>query len=88
MTVCVVVGCRELVCLNRVTGEPSKKCQRHRDLHAAQNNLSRLKQQQAMQEMRARSDAYDGLVSSVNTLTEELRTCRAENDKLRQKLRK
>ena len=87
MSECVVVGCRKVVCVNK-NGEKSSKCQHHKDLHAAQNRLSYLKAQQSKQEMMERAKAYDGLVSTINTLTDELRAARAENDKLRHRSHK
>lgn len=87
MAECVVVGCRKQVCMNK-NGQPSTKCQLHKDIHAAQNRMSYLNQKKLMEEMRMRAEAYDGLVKTVNSLTDELRASRAENEKLRQRSKK
>lgn len=87
MAECVVVGCRKQVCMNK-NGQPSTKCQLHKDIHAAQNRMSYLNQKRLMEEMRLRAEAYEGLVKTVNSLTDELRACRAENERLRQRPKK
>lgn len=87
-SVCVVVGCRNPVRVSRKTGLPCQKCEHHGKLHDAQNKISYLKKQKQLQEMRVQSEAYGELVSTVNTLTDQLRACKAENDKLRQRLQK
>jgi hypothetical protein len=87
MAECVVVGCRKQVCMNK-NGQPSTKCQLHKDIHAAQNRMSYLNQKRQMEEMRMRAEAYEGLVKTVNSLTDELRAYRADNEKLRQRAKK
>jgi len=83
---CVVVGCRQPARQGE-HGQTFLKCEHHAQLHAAQNRLSYLKQKQKYQDMLEQSRAYPELVKTVNTLTEELRACKAENDKLRQRLK-
>jgi hypothetical protein len=83
---CVVIGCRQPVKIG-VSGRPCLKCEHHAELHAAQNRLSYLKQKQKYQDMLEQSRAYPELVRTVNTLTEQLRACQADNDRLRQRLK-
>lgn len=85
MSVCTIVGCRKMVCISKVTNLPTKMCQDHRDIHASRNRISSLRRAQKMQQLREQANAYDELVRTVQTLSEELRASKAENEKLRKR---
>lgn len=87
-SICVVVGCKNPVRISAKTKQACQKCEYHGQLHDARNKLSYLEKQRKLHEMRAQSEAYAELVSTVNTLTDQLRASKAENDKLRQRLQK